>query len=153
MTFDLQMEIQSSTKKAPWSLGSFSKQIRFILSKPHLNFIYKFIYDIYRRSLLQISNGQGETTPFYFQKCWPMHRITWFSYTIRAQPLNIKGYFGIIYPTTIKKHNIHQWLRHNHNFENLLATVSLKVISRKCRPKCTLRVTTISLIGRIYDFW
>jgi hypothetical protein len=42
--------------------------------------------------------------------------------------LNIKGYFGIIYPTTIKKHNIHQGLRHNHYFENLLATVSLKVI-------------------------
>ena len=125
-------------KKAPWSLGSFSKQIRFIWSKPHLNFIYKFIYGIYR-SLLQISNGQGEITSFYFQKCWPMHRITWFSYAIRAQPLNIKGYFGIIYPTTIKKHNIHQWLRHNHYFENLLATVSLKVISRKGRPKCTLK--------------
>jgi hypothetical protein len=83
-------------KKAPWSLGSFSKQIRFILSKPHLNFIYKFIYGIYRRALLQISNGWGEITPFYFQKCWPMHRITWFSYAIRARPLNIKGYFGII---------------------------------------------------------
>ena len=139
-------------KKARWSLGSFSKQIRFNLSKPHLNFIYKFIYGIYRRSLLQISNGQGEITPFYFQKCWPMHRITWFSYAIRALPLNIKGYFGIIYPTTIKKHNIHQWLRHNHYFENLLATVSLKVISHKDRPKCT-GVTTVSLIGRIYDLW
>ena len=47
--------------------------------------------------MLQISvNGQGEITPFYFQKCWPMQRITWFSYAIRARPLNIKGYFGII---------------------------------------------------------
>ena len=71
-------------------------QIRLIWSKPHLNFIYKFIYGIYRRALLQISNGQGEITPFYFQKCWPMHRITWFSYAIHARPLNIKGYFGII---------------------------------------------------------
>ena len=127
-------------KKAPWSLGSFSKQIRFIFIKTTFKFyIYKFIYGIYRRSLLQISNGQGEITPLYFQKCWPMHRITWFSYAIRAQPLNIKGYFGIIYPTTIKKHNIHQWSRNNHYFENLLATVSLKVISRKRRPKCTLK--------------
>jgi hypothetical protein len=48
-------------------------------SKPHLNFIYKFIYGIYRRALLQISvNGQGEITPFYFQKCWPMQRISGF---------------------------------------------------------------------------
>jgi len=33
-----------------------------------------------------------------------MYKITLYSDTIRAQPLNIKGYFGeILYPTTIKQ--------------------------------------------------
>ena len=29
---------------------------------------------VYRSSLLQISNGQGEITPFYFQKMEDKHR-------------------------------------------------------------------------------
>jgi hypothetical protein len=43
MTYNCKWRFSLIQKKAPWS---FSIQIRLILSKLHLNVIYKFIYGI-----------------------------------------------------------------------------------------------------------
>ena len=62
MTFHLQMEIQTCTKE-----GTIVYRVLFYVNQVDLiKTTFKFYINIFM--LLQISNGQGEITPFYFQK-------------------------------------------------------------------------------------
>ena len=141
------MEIQSYTKEGTMVIF-YSNNINLIKTAFKC---YLKIYSWYRRSFS--SNGQGEITLFYFQKiedkhriCWTMHIITWFSYAIRAQPLNFKGYFGIIfYPTTIKQsttsindYDINIILKIFCNWFNLIQTDAMIVLGQSSlKTECT----------------